>query len=221
VKLRLLVVGAALFSLGLGVGAGLGLSERLPGAQRTSTPLAAPVLAAVTADFTTIARSATPSVVNISALQVFQSQRSPFASDPFFREFFGRDLPFRIPLEERKTSLGSGVLVGGDGLIVTNNHVVEHARQIAVTTADGKRHKGTIVGADPATDIALVKIKPKGTLPVLPLGDSDAVRVGEPVIAIGNPYGFNHSVTSGIISAKERVVDRSTLRAHTACRPCK
>ena len=203
-KLRLLLAAFGLAFLGLGLGMGLRLGERFTGGRSAATPMEAPVFAAMpAADFTAIARSATPSVVNISALQVFQSQRSPFASDPFFREFFGRDLPFRIPLEERKTSLGSGVLVGSEGLIVTNNHVVEHARQIAVTTADGKRHKGAIVGADPATDIAVVRIDAKG-LPALPWGDSAKAAVGEYVLAIGNPFQLNQTVTMGIISATGR-----------------
>jgi len=203
VKLRLLLAASGLAFLGLGIGLGLRLGERA-GRSEASAPIGAAVLAAApAADFTAIARSATPSVVNISALQVFQSQRSPFASDPFFREFFGRDLPFRIPLEERKTSLGSGVLVGPEGLIVTNNHVVEHARQIAVTTADGKRHKGTIVGVDPATDIAVVRIDAKG-LPALAWGDSARAAVGEYVLAIGNPFQLSQTVTMGIISATGR-----------------
>jgi S1-C subfamily serine protease len=78
----------------------------------------------------------TPSVVNISAVQVVRPERSPFSSDPFFREFFGGDIPFRMPLEERKTSLGSGVAVGAEGLVVTNSHVIERARQVTVTTID-------------------------------------------------------------------------------------
>jgi Do/DeqQ family serine protease len=142
-------------------------------------------------------------VVNISALQVYQTERSPFFSDPFFREFFGRNSPYRIPLEERKTSLGSGVIVGSDGLIVTNNHVIEHARRIAVTTADGRRHRGELVATDPATDIAVVRIEGRG-LPVLPWGDSSRAAVGEYVLAIGNPFQLNQTVTMGIISATGR-----------------
>jgi Do/DeqQ family serine protease len=154
-------------------------------------------------DFKAIARLATPAVVNISALQVFRTRRSPFLSDPFFREFFGRDLPFRMPLEERKTSLGSGVIVSGDGLIVTNNHVIEQARQITITTADRRRHGGTLVGADPVTDIAVLRIA-GGDLPSLGWGDSSSAQVGEYVVAIGNPFQLSHTVTMGIISATGR-----------------
>jgi len=111
-----------------------------------------------------------------------------------------------------RTSIGTGFIINRDGFIVTNEHVVRGVSDLRIRLYDGRELSACVAGADPATDIALVKIKPQGTLPILPLGDSNAVRVGEPVIAIGNPFGFNHSVTAGIVSAKERVVDRSTLR---------
>jgi serine protease Do len=113
--------------------------------------------------------------------------------------------------EAGKTSIGTGFIINKDGYIVTNEHVVRGVLDLRVRLYDGRELPGCVVGADAPTDIALLKIEPPGKLEVLPLGDSDAVRVGEPVIAIGNPYGFNHSVTAGIVSAKERVVDRSTL----------
>jgi serine protease Do len=114
--------------------------------------------------------------------------------------------------ETSRTSIGTGFIINRDGYVVTNEHVIRGVGDLRIRLYDGREFTGCVAGADPATDIALVKFKPKGTLPVLPLGDSDSVRVGEPVIAIGNPFGFNHSVTAGIVSAKERVVDRSTLR---------
>jgi len=204
VKARLLPLAVAALALGTGIGIGLGVSRSpAPGAPAHAAAPAPGLLPA--ADFAGIARLATPAVVNISALQVFRSERSPFFSDPFFREFFGRDLPFRIPLEERKTSLGSGVVVSSDGIIVTNNHVIEHARQIAITTADGKRHKGTFVGTDPTTDIAVVRVEGAGKdLPALRWGDSSKAAVGEYVLAIGNPFQLNQTVTMGIISATGR-----------------
>ena len=193
----------AALSLGLGLAAGLRLAHRIdPGASAAAAPAALP-LPALGADFSGIARRATPAVVNISALQVYQTERSPFFSDPFFREFFGRDLPFRMPQEERKTSLGSGVIVSPEGVIVTNNHVIEHARQIAITTADRRRLKGTLVGTDPVTDIAVIKVEGKG-FPTLPWGDSSKATVGEYVLAIGNPFQLNQTVTMGIISATGR-----------------
>jgi serine protease Do len=111
-----------------------------------------------------------------------------------------------------RTSIGTGFIINREGYVVTNEHVIRGVNDLRIRLYDGRELPACVAGADPPTDIALVKIKPKGPLPVLPLGDSDAVRVGEPVIAIGNPFGFNHSVTAGIVSAKERVVDRSTLR---------
>jgi serine protease Do len=108
-----------------------------------------------------------------------------------------------MPLEERKTSLGSGVIVGADGVIVTNNHVIEHANQIAITTADHRRFRGKLVGTDPVTDIAVVKIEAHG-LASVPWGDSARAQVGEFVVAIGNPFQLNQTVTMGIISATGR-----------------
>jgi serine protease Do len=156
-------------------------------------------------DFTAIARRATPAVVNISALQVLRSERSPFYSDPFF-QFFGGDFPFRVPMEERKTSLGSGVIISPDGTIVTNHHVVERARQITVTTTDRRRWRGTLVGSDSTTDIAVLRIDSRD-LPCLRWGDSDNAAVGEYVLAVGNPFHLSQTVTMGIVSA----IGRSNL----------
>jgi serine protease Do len=110
-----------------------------------------------------------------------------------------------------KTSIGTGFIISSNGYVVTNEHVVRGVGDLRIRLYDGRELPACVAGADPATDIALLKIDPKRSLPSLPLGDSNAVRVGEPVIAIGNPYGFNHSVTAGIVSAKERVVDRAVL----------
>src|SRR5262245_21007744 len=114
--------------------------------------------------------------------------------------------------EGGRTSIGTGFIVNKEGYVVTNEHVVRSVVDLRVRLYDGRELPACVVGADTPTDIALLKIESSTPLPVLPLGDSEAVRVGDPVIAIGNPYGFNHSVTAGIVSAKERVVDRSTLR---------
>jgi serine protease Do len=154
-------------------------------------------------DFTAIAKRSTPAVVNISALQVYKTERAPFFSDPFFQEFFGQGTPFRMPEEERKTSLGSGVFVSADGLIVTNNHVIEHARQISITTSEKKRLRATLVGTDPVTDIAVIRVS-GGGFPSVPWGDSSKAAVGEYVLAIGNPYQLSQTVTMGIISATGR-----------------
>jgi Do/DeqQ family serine protease len=202
---RLVVLMAVSLSLAAGMAIGMRLAPPAEPATRAAglATAPAPVLAVPGPDFSAIARRATPAVVNISALQVYRTERSPFFSDPFFREFFGRDLPFRVPQEERKTSLGSGVIVDAGGLIVTNNHVIEHAKQIAITLADRRRFKATLVGTDPVTDIAVVRVQAKD-LPTLPWGDSAKARVGEYVVAIGNPFQLNQTVTMGIISATGR-----------------
>ena len=201
---RLALVVSGLLGAGFGIALGARLRVSLdPGAVAASPPEGRLPVASAGPDFASIAHRATPAVVNISALQVYRTERSPFFSDPFFQDFFGPDDPFRIPLEERKTSLGSGVIVSADGVVVTNNHVVEHARQIAVTTSDRKRHRVTLLGADPVTDLAVLRIDGKG-LPNLPWGDSSTASVGEYVLAIGNPFQLNQTVTMGIISATGR-----------------
>ncbi len=150
-----------------------------------------------------------PAVVNISTTRVVRqggTQRSPldrfFFGDEFFERFFG-DLPKR---EYRQRSLGSGFIISSDGYILTNYHVVEKVDKVVVKLSDEKEHEATLVGHDSKTDIALIKIKPKGALPFVELGDSDAVRVGEWALAIGNPFGLEHTVTAGIVSAKGRVI---------------
>jgi serine protease Do len=109
-------------------------------------------------------------------------------------------------------SVGSGFFVSHDGYLVTNEHVVRGTTDIRVRLHDGREMPACVAGADAATDVALLKVEPKAPVPVLPLGDSDAVRVGETAVAIGSPFGFSHSVTAGIVSAKERVIDRSAER---------
>ena len=201
---RAVVLAVAAASLTAGVLVGARIGGRIETPTRAAETAAAPPAALLPGpDFRAIARRATPAVVNISALQVYRTEGSPFLSDPFFREFFGREMPFRIPQEERKTSLGSGVIVGEGGIIVTNNHVIEHAARIAITTAGHKRLRGTLVGTDPVTDIAVVKVDARG-LPTLAWGDSAKAEVGEYVVAVGNPFQLNQTVTMGIISATGR-----------------
>jgi Do/DeqQ family serine protease len=203
---RLAFASVAAFCLLLGIGIGARLRSGLEASQNalaSSEPRPALPGLLPGPDFSAIARRATPAVVNISATQVYRTERSPFFSDPFFRDFFGQDLPFRMPQEERKTSLGSGVIVSADGIVVTNNHVVERSREITVTTSDRQRHRVTGVATDPVTDIAILRIEGRD-LPVLPWGDSGNAAVGEYVLAIGNPFQLNQTVTMGIISATGR-----------------
>ncbi|MCX7966705.1 MAG: DegQ family serine endoprotease, partial [Syntrophorhabdaceae bacterium] len=155
-----------------------------------------------------------PCVVNISTtmtikgpglLDPFSGPYSPFRDffgNDFFERFFG-DLPKR---EFKQRSLGSGFIIDKDGYILTNNHVVEKASSIKVKLSDGKEYDAKVIGKDAKTDIALIKINARHDLPVAKLGDSDKLEVGDWVIAIGNPFGLEHTVTAGIVSAKGRVI---------------
>lgn len=147
-------------------------------------------------------------VVNVSTTTIVKfkrpSYRSPFGRDPFedfFKDFFGK-----MPREQKRRSLGSGFLVSADGYILTNNHVVRRADEITVRLDNEKEYKAEVVGTDPKTDIALIKIKAGKNLPYVKLGDSGNLKVGEWVIAIGNPFGLSQTVTAGIVSAKGRVI---------------
>lgn len=146
----------------------------------------------------------TPAVVNIHSKQV-QRVRNPLADDPFLRRFFG--IP-DVPQERVRQSLGSGVIVdAAAGLVLTNNHVIEGADDISITLADGRTLAGELVGSDPDTDVALVRV-PAERLTALPLADTRQLRVGDFVVAVGNPFGLGQTVTSGIVSA----LGRSGLR---------
>jgi serine protease Do len=153
-------------------------------------------------DLSSIAAKTIPSVMNITSLQVVRTQGSPFYSDPMFRYFFGDQLA--APRNRVSQSLGSGVIVSNDGYILTNFHVVGDARaQVSVVMADKRELKAKIIGTDEGTDLALLKIEARG-LPVLPWGDSARLRVAEWVLAIGNPFQLNQTVTLGIVSALGR-----------------
>ena len=158
-----------------------------------------------------IVKNASVAVVNIDVEKTQTRSFSPFPfdDDPIFKRFFGdsfKEFTRSVPMKGR----GSGFIVSKEGLILTNNHVVDGVDKISVSIllADGnkKTYPATIKGNDPAYDLAVIKIEPDENLPVLELGDSDALEVGEFVVAIGNPYGFEHSVTAGVISAKNRSI---------------
>ena len=152
--------------------------------------------------FSEIVSAVSPMVVNISTTKVVRRDTGPFFEDPFF-DLFNPFHDFRMPKKWKEQSLGSGVIVSPDGYIITNNHVVEKADEIKVTLLDKRSFKGRIVGADPKTDIAVVRID-ASSLPTLKWGDSEKLQVGEFVLAIGNSYGLSHTVTMGIISAVGR-----------------
>lgn len=146
-----------------------------------------------------IAERAVQSVVNISTRQ--SSRQREAMADPMLRRFFRMPGPMPSP----GGSMGSGVIVSDDGLVLTNNHVVEHGEKIEVTLSDGRDLPAELVGTDPKTDLAVIRITGDlAGLAPMPLGDSDALRLGESVLAIGNPFGLGHTVTLGIVSAKSR-----------------
>jgi serine protease Do len=220
----------------LGIFAGIGIvttvdhlrtdDERPPVA---SAPPAAPAARSAPDAFTALARGVNPAVVNISTTKVVrggdvlgrQAPQGPFGPpgqpggpggpggpNPF-EEFFDRF--FDGPQDDaRQSSLGSGFIISKDGLILTNNHVIEGADQVKVTVTDAQNrerdYEADVVGRDPKTDLALIRIKAPSDLPVVALGDSSAVEIGEWVFAIGNPFGLGHTITAGIVSAKGRVL---------------
>ena len=147
-----------------------------------------------------VVKAVVPSVVNIYAKRVVQSQPSPFANDPFFSQFFG-DMRSRPRLQN---SLGSGVILGEDGIVVSNFHVVGNATDIRVVLADKREFDATLLFGDPETDLAVLRMKNAPDLPALDFADSDAIEVGDLVLAVGNPFGVGQTVSSGIISANAR-----------------
>src|SRR5581483_3581636 len=164
--------------------------------------------------FASLAAQASPAVVYIKSVSVDKAAQSEpgfgFPPGPF-----GEDLPFPFPGFRpptpppggfRRRGSGSGFIIRKDGVILTNNHVVKAAREITVTLSDKREYPAKVLGRDPKTDLAVLKIETKGDLPVAPLGDSDALQVGDWVMAIGNPFGLSNTVTAGIVSAKGRVI---------------
>jgi len=146
------------------------------------------------------AKKALPSVVHIYTSKEVKTPRHPFADDPVFRYFFGD----RFGGPQRQSGLGSGVIVSADGYILTNNHVVENMDEIEVATNDGRYYRARIVGTDPETDLAVLHVKAEGKLPAVTFAPTESLRVGDVVLAIGNPFGVGQTVTHGIVSALGR-----------------
>ena len=211
----------------MGFAAGLVLTGRLRSADRVMADPATPVSPALPAapspsanepsaaraqipappapDFSRIAERTINAVTNIASAQVQQRSRSPFANDPFFQQFFG-DMDAFGGRTEPRYSLGSGVVVSSDGYILTNVHVLGNlgrGTEVRVTLGDKREMRAEVVGVDPTTDIALVKIAARN-LPAVPWGDSSQLKIAEWVLAIGNPYQLNQTVTLGIVSALGR-----------------
>src|ERR1051325_150093 len=156
------------------------------------------------ASYADVVSRVAPAVVTIhSTMRVRQPQQYPFMNDPFFQQFFGNRGMQQPPIERRREALGSGVIVTQDGYILTNHHVIDGADQIKIDLNDNRTLDAKVIGSDAPSDLAVLKINASG-LPVLALGDSDRTRIGDVVLAIGNPLGIGQTVTMGIISAKGR-----------------
>ena len=186
---------------------------------------AAPAAYISQADFIHASEQTVNGVVSVKSYatppQSYGNRHSGYSdqyTDPFFEFFFGgprrrpvpQPEPERTKPRQRQIGLGSGVRISADGYIVTNNHVIEQAERLEVTLNDNRNFEATVVGADPTTDIALLKIDAPADLHVIPMGDSENLHVGEWVLAVGNPFGFTSSVTSGIVSAKARNISSAT-----------
>ncbi len=152
--------------------------------------------------FGAILKPALPAVVSITSTRVVKVPQNPFFNNPFFQQFFGGQMP-QQPQQQREMGLGSGVIVSADGYILTNNHVVDKGTDIKVILQDKRQFPGKVIGTDPKTDIAVVKIAATG-LPTVTLGDSSKLQVGDYAFAIGNPFGVGETATMGIISATGR-----------------
>jgi len=203
----------ALFMVGLLVGAGYGISTAVKAPDPTAaTPSMLPEASMVPASFSELADKVKAGVVNIQVvntvknISAHQFPGNPFGEQNPFGDFFERYFGGDMPRSYEQKGVGSGFIVSRDGTILTNNHVVEQADQIKVKLANGKEYDAKVVGRDPKTDLALLKIDGASNLQPLTLGDSDDLKVGSWVVAIGSPFGLEQTVTAGIVSAKGRVI---------------
>jgi serine protease Do len=217
----LTIIAATCFALGLGLSSGShwitpSAAATLPAAPQTAVS-PSPAGPSRPESFSGLASKLSPMVVNVKVVKVekvgafpsfnFPRGEMPDGFQDFFNHFFqGMPNAPRNQQMPRIQGAGSGVIISKDGYVLTNNHVIEGAKEVTVTLADHQEYKARIVGRDPKTDLAVLKIEGKGTFPAATLGDSDNLQVGDWVIAIGNPFGLNNTVTSGIVSAKGRVI---------------
>ncbi len=199
----LAAIGIGMAALAMPAAPGIGVAQaQTPAPAQEAVPQSE---AQIKLTFAPLVRQVAPAVVNIYTKKVVKDRASPFFDDPFFQQFFGDQFNLGKPRERIQNSLGSGVIVRADGLVVTNNHVIDGADQVRVVLNDNREFEAKIVAAEDKLDLALLQLDTKGEkLPVLKLRDSDDIQVGDLVLAIGNPFGVGQTVTSGIISALAR-----------------
>jgi serine protease Do len=200
---------AVALALGIGIG-GAGIASAVGSHAALDIKIADAAQAPSHSGFAPVVKRVLPAVVSVSSSRVAKAEENPlgqFQDDPMFRQFFGRGNGRSNPQgempEHREKGLGSGVIMTPDGYLLTNNHVVENATDVSVTLSDKREFKAKVVGTDPKTDIALLKID-ASNLPVITVGDSSKVQVGDYALAIGNPFGVGQTVTMGIVSATGR-----------------
>jgi serine protease Do len=205
IVVALLMVGA-LIGLGYGVSTAVKHSEAAP----SSTPSSAVETPMIPVNFSDVAEKVRAGVVNVQVTKTVKNldfgPRDFFGGQNPFGDFFGPFSQGNPPRGFQQQGVGSGVVISRDGYILTNNHVVEGADQIKVKLADGKEYDGKVIGRDPKTDLAVIKIDGSGNLQALALGNSDDLKVGSWVVAVGSPFGLEQTVTAGIVSAKGRVI---------------
>jgi serine protease Do len=186
--------------------AGLSLSPAAYAKEKAISPGATALLGKLSDALAEVAEAARPAVVNISTTSTVTMEENPFGgmfNDPFFRRFFGDQFDHGHKRQFKSSALGSGVILSEDGYILTNNHVVKGADEIKVILYDKREFKGKVVGSDSRTDLAVVKIHAKD-LPTIKIGDSSKLKIGDVVLAVGNPFGLNQTITMGIVSAVGR-----------------
>ena len=172
--------------------------------QLSSAPVVQAAAPAQTGSLADLVKKLSPTVVNIKVVKIEKSGPFPIPEGPFGHFF--KQFPNMVPESRPVQGAGSGVVISEDGQILTNNHVIEGAKEVVVTLSDKQEYTGQVIGRDPKTDLAIVKITPKKPLQAAAMGNSDELQVGDYVMAVGNPFGLSHTVTSGIVSAKDRII---------------
>jgi serine protease Do len=200
-------------AVGFGVATAVDVFTAPQAVQASAISSSSAVAPAPPMSFSPLVKKASPSVVNISVVKKIEGTEqnpSPFGPNDPFGDFFDRFFGNQIPRDYKQQGLGTGFIIDKEGYILTNNHVVDAADEVKVKLLDGKEFNAKIIGRDPKTDLALIKIDPDKSLVPLPLGDSDKLEVGDWVVAIGNPFGLGNTVTAGIVSAKYRHLGMGT-----------